>query len=103
MTESNKQAIIEVSEQWFSLTLEEVSQSFGVSRETIVTIIDEGIIKPSGERESEWVFDNQAICIIRKFLRLQNDLGVNFAGAALAIELMDEIEQLKLKIQQLSS
>ena len=31
--------------------------------------------------------------------RLQRDLGVNFAGAALALDLMDELELLRTKIR----
>jgi chaperone modulatory protein CbpM len=32
-------------------------------------------------------------------VRLQRDLGVNPAGAALALQLMDELEQLRAQLQ----
>jgi chaperone modulatory protein CbpM len=81
-------------ELWFYLSLDEVTESFGVTREVIVNIIDEGIVVVEGE-ESQWQFDGEAVRYIRTVLQLERDLGVNLAGAALALELLEEIEKLK--------
>jgi chaperone modulatory protein CbpM len=93
--------IVECEER-FTLSLNEVCHSFGVTTETIITIVDEGIITPSGERESSWKFDSKDMQLIRTVLQLHNDLGINFAGAALALELLDEIQHLKALINQQS-
>lgn len=84
-------------EIWFYLSLEEVSHSFGISQELIINIVDEGIVSVVGEEECNWQFDNEAIRYIRTVLQLEKDLGVNLAGAALAIQLLQEIEQLKIE------
>jgi chaperone modulatory protein CbpM len=39
-------------------------------------------------------FSHDDIRRIRMVLQLQNDLGLNLSGAALAIELLDEIDRL---------
>lgn len=79
---------------WFYMSLEEVTDSFGVTREVIYSIIDEGIVVVRGE-EQEWQFDSEAIRQIRTVLQLERDLGVNLPGAALALQLLREIDELK--------
>ena len=95
MNEHNKNIMMTTCEKRFTLTLDEVTQVFDVTNETIITIIDEGIVEPVGETSDQWVFDDEAIRTIRVAVRLNNDLGINVAGAALAIELMQEIEALR--------
>lgn len=46
-------------------------------------------------------FDMQDVRRIRRLLRLQHDLEVNIAGAALAIDLMEQIEELKVQVELL--
>ena len=94
MTSSNDTPFHIEAELSFSLSLDEISHSFGVSTETIITIIDEGIISPSGGDETEWQFDGESMSIIRTVLQLKSDLGVNVEGAGLALELMREIQRL---------
>lgn len=86
-------------EAWFSLSLREVSSSFGVPSALVVEMIDEGIIPVTKENKNEWQFDNEAIRSIRTVLRLHHDLGVNMAGAALAIELLKEIDNLRALLE----
>ncbi|MBT9477058.1 MAG: MerR family transcriptional regulator, partial [Polaromonas sp.] len=39
----------------------------------------------------------------RVALRLQTDLDVNLAGAALALELLDELDELRARVQRLEA
>mgnify|MGYP002133564745 CR=1 FL=1 len=83
------------SEQWFLLSLSEVTTSFGISVETVIEILDEGIITAKKDKNDELMFDNEAIRRIRTVLQLNRDLGVNLAGAGLALDLLREIEHLR--------
>jgi len=85
----------EHEETWIYLSLQEVSCSFGVTTETILDIIDEGIVTAHINEQQEMQFDAEALRSIRTTLRLHQDLGVNMAGAALALELLGEIERLR--------
>ncbi|MDI9817918.1 MULTISPECIES: chaperone modulator CbpM [unclassified Legionella] len=87
-------------EEKFCLSLTEVSYSFGISGETILEIIDEGIIVAQKDKNDEWLFDGEAIRCIRTVLRLNRDLGVNWAGAGLALELLKEVERLQTLLEQ---
>ncbi|MBT8135368.1 MAG: chaperone modulator CbpM, partial [Gammaproteobacteria bacterium] len=58
-------------------------------------------IEPIGAEQSRWCFSGVSIRRVQKAKRLQRDLGVNPAGAALVIELIDEIERLRCKINRM--
>lgn len=85
----------EHEENWVYLSLQEVSSSFGVTTDLIMEIIDEGIVTAHINEQKQMQFDAQALRCIRTTLRLHRDLGVNMAGAALALELLEEIERLR--------
>lgn len=77
------------------LTLEEVCRICGTREEVIVEMVHEGVVERSRRIRDEWTFSGVAVARIQTALRLQRDLEVNLAGAALALELLDEIERLK--------
>lgn len=95
MTEHKKDVGMAEMEEWFFLSIQEVSTSFGVSSETIIEIINEGIIPVQQDEQGEWLFDDQALRTVRTVLHLHQDLGVNMAGAGLALELLREIDRLR--------
>ncbi|CDZ77536.1 chaperone-modulator protein CbpM [Legionella massiliensis] len=95
----NKSEALEC-EQWFYLSLTEVTTSFGVSKDTIIEIIDEGIISVQEDDRQQLRFDSEALRRIRTVLRLNHDLGVNLAGAGLALELLRKIEHLEALLNE---
>jgi len=83
-------------------TLSDLSQACCVHSEWIITLIDEGILDPSGGRNAaDWRFSGDHLKRIRTVQRLQQDLGVNLAGSALALELLDEIDTLRARLKAL--
>jgi chaperone modulatory protein CbpM len=96
MAKDNKEPIALECEELTCLSLQEVTYSFGISEKIILEIIDEGIVNAQKNEQNEWLFDSEAISRIRTILRLYQDLGVNLAGAALAVQLLNEIEHLKM-------
>ena len=79
------------------LTLGDLSQACRVSAEWLVAVVGEGIIEPL-ERHETWRFSGHSVRRIRTVQRLQQDLGVNLAGAALALELLAEMTQLRARL-----
>jgi chaperone modulatory protein CbpM len=75
----------------------------GVHAEFLVELVQEGVIVPAeqlpplaaGADAEPWRFDGFAVVRVQRAVRLQQDLGVNLAGIALALELLDEIEALR--------
>jgi chaperone modulatory protein CbpM len=87
----------------FSLSLGELSRCCGVSAEKIMVLIAEGVIDPCGDSEHAWRFVASDLIRAQSALRLERDLGVNAAGAALAIELIDEMRRMRERIRVLEN
>ncbi|RMX20913.1 chaperone modulatory protein CbpM [Legionella jordanis] len=100
MTRENKESGVLEGEDFFYLSLQQVSCSFGVSEKIIFDILDEGIVETQFNENKELQFNSEAVGKIRMVLRLHQDLGVNFPGAALALQLLQEIERLENLLSQ---
>ncbi len=77
-----------------TFTLTELCQACGVERELVVQMVDEGVIEPAADNEPEWRFHGASLLRARTALRLVRDLHVNWPGAALALDLLDELDRL---------
>jgi chaperone modulatory protein CbpM len=88
-----------IVENEMRLTLRQLCDACNVHAEYIIELVDEGFIEPSGIERSHWCFNGINIRRVQKAKRLQNDLGINLAGIALALELMEEIEQLRNRLR----
>ena len=90
----------ELIEEQTLITLDELCEHCTVETERIVTMVEEGILDPRGGRPEpgqagEWRFHISSVRRVRTVIHLQRDLGVNLPGAALALELLDRIEELE--------
>ena len=77
-------------------TFADLCRLCGVSAELVHDMIEEGILSPDGHSPQEWRFSSVAIKRVQTTLRLQQDLRVNLPGCALALELLEELEELRL-------
>jgi len=77
------------------LTLDEFSRVCAVERRQIIELVDEGVLVPIGTQVAEWRLPGDSLRRAQTAVRLQRDLGVNLAGVALALDLMDELERLR--------
>ncbi len=89
------------------LTLTEISQACAVQTGYIIELVDEGLLIPEsdpeiGLQEHEphfWRFTGEQMRRARMASRLQDDLGINLAGVALVLQLLDEIETLRGQLE----
>ncbi|WP_411185306.1 chaperone modulator CbpM [Pseudomonas sp.] len=77
------------------LNIHEFCQCAELTQVTLLEIVDHGIVEPSGTTPDEWLFDNNALVAVKRARRLQSDLQIDWAGVALALQLIDELEQLR--------
>lgn len=87
-----------MQDEWAYISTVELSQSLGVSSTLIEEIIELGIVQRNINQDNQLVFSGHEIYRIRKVIRLNRDLGVNTEGAALILDLLEQIEQLKQKL-----
>jgi chaperone modulatory protein CbpM len=88
-----------ILEELTELTLAEVCRACTVNVECIVELVEEGVITPIGREPHRWRFSGAHMRRATVALRLQRDLGINLAGAALALELLDEVEALRARLR----
>ena len=84
-----------ILEEQTGLTLADLCRACATRTELLVELVEEGVLSPSGEAPEVWRFTGVHLRHARVAIRLQRDLGVNPAGAALALQLMDELETLR--------
>lgn len=80
---------------------EELCRVTELSSQTVIEIVEYGVVDPEGAGPQSWTFNTQMVVTIKKAYRLHKDLHIDWSGIALAISLLDELEQLKTENQQL--
>ena len=87
-----------ILEEEVVLSLAEVCRASRLSAERVIEMAEEGIVEPVGRSPENWRFRGASLRRLRCAQRLEEDLGVNTAGIALVLELMDELEQLRTRL-----
>lgn len=90
---------VEVVDETVEFTTADLCRSCGVHAEIIVEMVEHGILEPSDISQTHWSFEGNNLRRANTALRLQRDLGVNLAGAALALDLIDEIRTLRRRLR----
>ena len=85
----------EIFEEYALLSIDELSRLCSVEPAYIVELVEEGVLSVIEIDTSEWRFSGAALRRARIALRLERDLGINLPGVALALELLEELEQLR--------
>ena len=85
------------------ITLADLSRACRVHAEWVIELIEEGVIEPRGPGRPQWRFAATTVVRVEKARRLQNDLGVNLAGVALALQLLDRIDTLESRLRSASA
>lgn len=76
-------------------TLRELCDACGVRTELVIEMVEEGVIEPFGGAPADWRFPGSAVTRAYRAIRLTRDLRVNWPGAALALDLLEEVERLR--------
>ena len=75
--------------------LGELCELCNVRREVVMEMIDEGVISPLEAEQGQWRFGYVEIHRLQTAVRLQRDLRINLPGAALALDLLEELAELR--------
>lgn len=85
------------------VTLGELCERCQVSAEAVREMVLEGLVEPLETDSSRWRFAPTSMLRVWRALRLQRDLELNLAGAALAVELLEELQDLRRRLRNLES
>ncbi len=89
-----------LDEDWI-VSFAELSSLCGADRRVVKLMVAEGLLHPQGRQPAEWRFSGIEVKRARRAIRLRRDLDLNLAGAALALELLDELERLRARLHAL--
>jgi chaperone modulatory protein CbpM len=84
-----------------TLTLTEVCHRVSLPEHAVVEIVEVGIVTPVAGSARTWRFDDQTLVVLSRAARLHEDLGLDWHGVALALELLEEIDTLRRENEQL--
>jgi DNA-binding transcriptional MerR regulator len=79
------------------LTLEELSRLVDLHPEMVVRLVELGLVDPEVS-EPEWLFQDTVVPRVWKIRRLHRDLGINWAGIGVVLDLLDRLEGLEREI-----
>ena len=83
-----------IVEEEVELTLGELCRRCQVEADFIVELVQEGVIDPLTPSAQRWTFSGHSLTRLRQARNLHRDLGLNLAGVALALELLEERDRL---------
>ena len=103
MNTENKQPqfAICILEEQTQLTLDDLCHACAIDAQRIIDLVDIGVLEPEGRDPARWQFGGASLHRARTAFRLQHEFDIDLAGAALALELLDEIESLRARLRVL--
>jgi len=85
------------------LSLNELCRACSSSAEWVIALVEEGALEPVGHEQSRWRFTGASLRRAHTAMHLQRDLGLNLAGIALALDLLEEMETMRARLRRLEN
>lgn len=89
-----------VVEEEIVFSLSGLCQAAGASPAQVLALVDEGALQPTGDAPQLWAFAGPSLRTTRAALPLNVDLAIGTAGAALVLDLLEEIGTLRAKLRR---
>jgi chaperone modulatory protein CbpM len=93
----------DLMEELTELTLSDLCRACETQADIVVELVHEGVIEIAVMEQNlpyeDWRFTGLHLHRAKVAMRLHRDLGVNFAGAALALQLMEDLREARIRIQ----
>ncbi len=82
------------------LSLHDLCHACSTSTEWVIELVDEGVLEPIDHQQAHWRFSGPSLLRARAAMRMQQDLEINLAGIALALDLIEEIETMRERLRR---
>ena len=87
-----------VVEEELHMSIVELSHASRTPEDLIMSWVSEGVLSPTGSSPQDWRFSGDSLRRAKTAAHLTHDLELNTPGVALALDLLDEIAQLRARI-----
>jgi chaperone modulatory protein CbpM len=106
MTDARRTRIesVEIVGETLTFDLREVCVRCGLRERDVVGLVHQGVLTPqveSVDAERDWQFAASELPLLARAARLQRSFDLDSAGLALAIELIDQLENARREIDRL--
>ena len=81
------------------LSLRDLAVACGMKATRLERLVWLGLLEPEPDHPDR--FSTATVARLRRMLRLRADLGVNFTGAAIIVDLMERLEHLDAELARL--
>ncbi|KIN62674.1 MerR family transcriptional regulator [Sulfitobacter noctilucicola] len=83
-----------------ALSLQDLCRFCHADEDWVIELVEHGVIEPVGSNSGNWRFVGTSILRAKKARRLSRDLGVNTAGVALVLDLIEERDSMLRRLAQ---
>jgi len=83
-----------------ALTLQMLAEATGARATLIARLVRLGLLETIGEATEEPLLPQRAIVRVRRMQRLRRDLGVNFTGASIILDLVERLREMKRELAE---
>ncbi len=93
----------ELIETHHTVTLHELCSRCHTDAGFVEEMVSYGVIEPRGATQHEWHFSVDDLLRVQRARRLQRDLELNAPGLALALDLLEEVHDLRRELAALKA
>jgi len=83
-----------------TVELEVLAREAGLHPDLVRRLVSLGAIEPARTSRGRALYPRDAAAQLARIVRLRRDLGLNYAGAVLACELLARIEELEARLRR---
>jgi chaperone modulatory protein CbpM len=76
-----------------ALTLQDLCRFCHADEAWVIELVDHGVLDPNGSSADKWRFCGVNIIRAKKARRLNRDLGINIAGVAMVLDLLEQRDE----------
>ncbi len=80
------------------MTIVELAEATSTPEDMIMAWVSEGVLSPAGGSPQDWRFSGNSLQRAKRAARLMHDLELNLPGVALALNLLEELDQLRSQL-----
>jgi len=81
-------------EETTTYTVKQVCNKYNIPKELLIEMMEQGLFSNKTTRIDKLELNEKELRRIESAFRLHRDLGINLPGVALALDLLDQIEQM---------
>ncbi|SDS21926.1 chaperone modulatory protein CbpM [Pseudomonas sp. R4-83] len=83
------------------LDMAEFCEAADLSDVYVIEIVEHGILEPQGGPPREWRFTDYELTLAKRAAKLRRDLELEWEGVALALDLLEEVRELRAENRML--